>query len=137
MWFVHLLNCNCYALRGIKDWVQGFCGCIMAKTSKEALGICLVLLHVAPPLLFTVTSFPDTPTNNLAAPSPSLKVYHCNKRDMQNLHEQNFFLHQDVLFPLAQLFIRGNSQYHFLKCWNWQICHTHRAFKLLLCTFRG
>ena len=24
-------------------------------TSEEALGICLVLIHVAPPLLFTVT----------------------------------------------------------------------------------
>ena len=59
-------------------------------TSEEALGICLVLLHVTSPLLFTVTSFPDTPTNKLAAPSPSLKVYHCNKRDMQNLHEQNY-----------------------------------------------
>ena len=61
-------------------------------TREEALRICLVLLHVAPPLLFTVTSFPDMPTNNLTAPSPSLKVhvYHYNKCDMRNLREQNF-----------------------------------------------
>ena len=47
------------------------------------------------------------------------------------------FLHQEVLFPLAQLFIRGNSRYRFPKPWNWQICHAHKAFKLPLCTFRG
>ena len=35
------------------------------------------------------------------------------------------FLHQYILFHLAQLFIRGNSAYLFLKRWNWQICHTH------------
>ena len=40
-----------------------------------------------------------------------------------------------LLFQLAQLFIRGNSGYLFPKCWNWQICHTHRAFKLPLPTF--
>ena len=37
------------------------------------------------------------------------------------------FLHHYVPFQLAQLFIRGN----------WQICHTHQAFKLSLCTFSG
>ena len=47
------------------------------------------------------------------------------------------FLHQDIVFPLAQIFIHGNSRYHFPKCWNWQICHAHRAFRLPLCTFRG
>ena len=50
-------------------------------TSEKALRICLLLLHVASPLLLTVTSFPDMPTTNLTAPSPSLKVYHCNKHD--------------------------------------------------------
>ena len=87
----------------------------------KVLRICLVLLHVAPPLLFTVTLFPATPTNKLAVPSPSLKVYHCNKRDMRNLHKQNFTIvfAQDILFPLPQLFIHGNSRYRFPKRWNW------------------
>ena len=40
-------------------------------------------------------------------------------------------LHQDILFPLTQLFICGNSQYRFPKC------HTHRAFKLPLCTYEA
>ena len=35
----------------------------------------LVLLHVAPPLLFTVTSFLVMPTDSLDVPSPSLGVY--------------------------------------------------------------
>ena len=47
------------------------------------------------------------------------------------------FLHQYILFQLAQLFICGNSQYLFPKCWNWQICHAPRAFKLPLRTFSG
>ena len=42
-----------------------------------------------------------------------------------------------VLFQLAKLFIRGNIGFIFLKCWNWQICHTHQVFKLPLCTFSG
>ena len=97
------------------------------------------MLYVAPPLLFTVTSFPTTPTNNLAVPSPSLGVVHCNKRDMWNLCKQNFMivLHQSVLFQLAQHFIHGNSWYRFPKHCNLQICHTHRAFKLTLCMFRA
>ena len=49
---------------------------------------CLVLLHGAPPLWFTVTLFPATPTNSL---SLSLGVYQCNKRDMWNSREQNCF----------------------------------------------
>ena len=75
----------------LKDWVQEFWGCIMANfesilTNEEALKICLVLIHVVPPL-FTVTPFLTTPTNNLAVPSPALGVCHCNKR---NSREQNF-----------------------------------------------
>ena len=46
-------------------------------------------------------------------------------------------LHQYVLFHLAQLFIRGNSGYLFPKRWNWQLCHTHQAFKHPLWTFSG
>ena len=56
-------------------------------TNEEPWSSCLVLLHVVPPLLFTVTTFPATPTNNLAVPSPSLGVCHCNKRDMWNSRE--------------------------------------------------
>ena len=47
------------------------------------------------------------------------------------------FLHHNALFQLIQLFIRGNSQYLLPKCWNWQICHTHQAFQLPLCTLNG
>ena len=89
-------------------------------TSEEALRICLVLLHVALPLLFTVTSFVDMPTNNLAAgtkPLPqgisliAINVI-CGICVSKNLQ---LFLHQDNLFPLTQLFIRGNSWYRFQK----------------------
>ena len=47
------------------------------------------------------------------------------------------FLHQYLLFQLAQLFICGNSRYCFPKRWNWQICHAHRAFRRPLCTFHS
>ena len=47
------------------------------------------------------------------------------------------YLHQYVLFQLAQLFICGNSQCRFPKCWNWQIYHAHWAFKVPLHTFSG
>ena len=108
-------------------------------TNEEALRICLLLLQVAPPLFFTVTLFTDTPTNNLAAPSPSLRYIVainvicgiCASKISR------LFLHQDILFPLVQLFIRGTSRYRFPKRWNWQICHAHRAFKLPLRTFCG
>ena len=36
-----------------------------------------------------------------------------------------------------QLYTHGNSGYLFSNCWNWQICHTHWAFKLPLRTFSG
>ena len=49
----------------------------------------------------------------------------------------NLFLHHYVLFNLAQLFISEKSWYLFPKCWNWQIYHTHQAFKLPLCTFNS
>ena len=40
-----------------------------------------------------------------------------------------------VLVHLAQLFIL--FKYHFAMCWNWQMCHTHKAFKLPLRTLSG
>ena len=75
--------------------------------------------------------------NSLAVPSPCLRVCQYNKLDMRTFSSKipRLFLHQYVLFHLAQLFIRGNSRYLFSKCWNWQICHTHQAFKLPLRTF--
>ena len=51
---------------------------------------CLLLLRVAPPLMFIVTSFQATPTNSLALLSPSLGVYQYNKLDMRTFCEQNF-----------------------------------------------
>ena len=68
-------------------------------TSEEALTNCLVLLHGAPPILFSVTSFPTLPTNSLAVPSPSLGVYLCNKH-MWNLCEQNFTI---VFAPICSI----------------------------------
>ena len=47
-------------------------------TSEEA---CLVLLRVAQPLMFTVTSFQATPIISLAT---SVGVYRYNKLDMRN-----------------------------------------------------
>ena len=106
---------------------------------EEILSSCIVLIHVVPHLLFTVTPFPATPTNNLAVPSPSLGICHCNKRDMRNSREQNFTI---VFAPIPSIstgptYYRGNSRYCFPKRCNWQICHAHRAFRLPLCTFRG
>ena len=49
-------------------------------TIEEAWSNCLLLLHVAPPLVFTVMSFLATPINSLTVPSPSLRVYQCNKQ---------------------------------------------------------
>ena len=57
----------------------------------------LKLLHVVPPLLLTDIILGHA--HNLAVPSPSLRVYQCNKRDMRNSREQNFtILHHYILF---------------------------------------
>ena len=113
--------------------------CINLTTNEEAWSNCSVLLHVAPPLLFTATSFLAMPTNSLAVPSPSLRLYQCNKRDMRNLVSKvsQLFLYHYVLFQPAQLFTYGNNWYLFPNCWNRQICHAHWAFKLPLCTLSG
>ena len=47
-------------------------------------------MHVAPTLLFTVTSFSVMPINSLAIPRPSLSVYQCTKCDTRNSYKQNF-----------------------------------------------
>ena len=47
------------------------------------------------------------------------------------------FLHLYVPFHLTQLFICGNIWYLFPILCNWQICHTHWAFKQPLHTFSG
>lgn len=51
-------------------------------TSEEAL-----LLHVTPPILFTV-AFLTTPINSLVVPSHSLGVYQCYKHGMWNMSKQ-------------------------------------------------
>ena len=82
-------------------------------------------------------SFQVIPIYSLAVPSPSLGVYQYNKLGMRTFVNKisRLFLHHHVLFQQAQLFIRVNSGYLLPKRWNWQICHTHQAFKLQLCTF--
>ena len=97
---------------------------------KKLEVIVLPLFHGAPPLLFTVVSSPVTPTNSLAVPSPSLEVHQCNERDIIIVGAT--VLQVYVLVHLAQVFIL-----YFAMRWNWQIYHTHQAFKLLLRTFSG
>ena len=63
--------------------------------------IFLLLLHVGPPLMFTVTSFQATPINSLAVPSPSLRVYQYNKLDMMTFCEQNFTIVSTPLFSIS------------------------------------
>ena len=79
------------------------------------------------------------PTNSLAVPSPSLRVYRY-KIFIQGIYVSKIswlFLHHNILFHLAQLRIHGNIRQFFPKHWNWQICQTHQAFKLPLYTFNG
>ena len=63
--------------------------------------------------------------------SPTL--YHYNNLDMRT--NISWFL--SATMQLIQLFIHGNNRYLFPKRWNWQICHTHQAFKLPLHTLSG
>ena len=65
-------------LRAIKDWVHGFWGynyCsnfwINFMTSEEAISKRLLLLCVAPLIMFMLKSFPVTPTKSLAVGGPS------------------------------------------------------------------
>ena len=84
-WFTQIL-------RGIAGSLRLHYGKIWINfmTSEEVWHNCLLLLCVAPPLMFTVTSFQATPINSLAVPSPSLEVYQYNKLDMRTFCEQNF-----------------------------------------------
>ena len=68
--------------------------------NEEAWHNCLLLLRVAPPLMFTVMSFQAIPINSLAVPSPSLRVYQCNKLDMRTFCKQNFTI---VSAPLRSI----------------------------------
>ena len=61
-------------------------------TSEEALSKCLLLLHVAPPLMLLLMSFLVMPINSLAVPSPSLGVYLYNNLDVKTFCEQNFMI---------------------------------------------
>ena len=101
-------------------------------TSEEAWSNCLLLLRVAPPLMFTMTSFQAMPINSLGYISTINLIWGIFASKISRL-----FLHHYVLFHLAQSFIHGNSRYLLPKCWNWQICHNHWAFKLPLRTVSG
>ena len=68
--------------------------------NEEAGHNCLLLLHVAPPLMLTVTSFQATPINSLAVPSPTLRVYQYNKLDMRTFCKGNFTI---VSTPLRSI----------------------------------
>ena len=87
-------------------------------------------IHVAPPLTFTVTSFLVMPTNSFAPPSVNIR---CN---MWNSRKQNVTILFQYHYILSQLFIRGDCQYLFPKCWNWQSCQTYQEFKLLFHTVK-
>ena len=96
---------------------------------------CLLLLHVAPPLMLIMTSFLVMPTNRLAILSPSLRIHQCTKCDTRNLCKQNVTIVFLPICHLAQPSICGNSWYLSPKGWKWQICHTHKAFKVPVLTF--
>ena len=124
--------------RGIKDWIHGFWGYIMDQLympSEEAWHNCL---HVAPPLMFTVMSFQATPINILAVSSLSLRIYQYNKLDMR-FCKQNFMIFSIPIRSISSCstIYPWGSGYLFPKRWNWQICHTHQAFKLPFCIFSG
>ena len=95
------------------------------------------LLCVAPPLMYTVMSFPVMPKNSLAVPSHSLGVYQYNKLDMSTFCKQTFVIISTQVCSISSssTINSWNSLYLFPKNWNWQICHTHLALKLPLCTF--
>ena len=67
--------------------------------------------------------------------TPFLRIYQCTKCDMRNLCKQNVTIVFLPICHLAQLSICGNSRYLLPKSWKWQICHTHKAFKVPVLTF--
>ena len=102
--------------------------------SEEAWGECLLLLRVAPPLMFTFVVISGHAHKQLSCTKPlprgiSVLIWGLFASKISWL-----FLHHNILFHLIQPFIHGNSQYRFPKRWNWQICHAHRAFQLPLHT---
>ena len=95
----------------------------------------------SPSLIVYCTSFPAKPTNSLYSCTKPLHSGYISAINMMCRicvsKISRMLLHHYVLFQPTELFIRGNSRNLFPKCWNWQICHTHQAFKLSLCTFSG
>ena len=106
-WYSSMLVACWHLLWGVKDWVYGFSGCIIGEiwiniiTKEEAWHNCLLLLHVAPPLMCTVMSFQTTAMNSLAVPSPSLGVYQYNKLDMRTFCKQNFTIVSTPLHSIS------------------------------------
>ena len=72
------------------------------QVMKLEVNYCLLLLHVAPPLM----SFPATPINSLTVPSPSLGIYWYNTLDMRKFCEQNFLI---VSIPLRSISSSSSS----------------------------
>ena len=130
-------------LRAIKDWVHGFWGSIVANFGLTLWKVkckCLLLLCVAPPLMFTFDVISGHPHKVFSCTKPLRRGHITTIILIWGLFASKIsrlFLHHNTLFQLIQLFIHGNSRYILPKCWNWQICHTHQALKLPLCTLRG
>ena len=110
----------------LRDWVHGFWGYIVATFGFKKMFtvvMCSPTLHV-----YFWHHFRSCPQR---VRSPTL--YHYNNLDMRT--NISWFL--SATMQLIQLFIHGNNRYLFPKRWNWQICHTHQAFKLPLHTYSG
>ena len=69
------------------------------------LSNCLLLWHVAPPFMFTPTSFPATPTNRLVIMSPALGVYSCTKMWYAEFWQVKFY---DCFSTITLYFIWPN-----------------------------
>ena len=74
------------------------------------------------------------PANSLPVPSPSLRVYQCNKGDMRNSREQNFkILFAPLPFNWPNFLSVEIVDVVFPKRWNWQICHGSHYFHVVSC----
>ena len=103
-------------LRGIKIW-----GSMAFEATLKKLELSVYCCY--PPLLFALMSFLAMPKNSLAVLSPSLKYVSTICVSDCFCIVTFYFIWHNLLLAL------------FPKCWNQQICHSHRVFKLLLCTF--
>ena len=100
--------------------------------SEETWHNCLLLLHVAPPFMFTVTSFQAMPINSLAVPSPSLGVYQYNKLDMRVQRMCCIF---GIISPVVkQLPTSGKKQWSILGfvqlCCSFEAYHKSKSYEI-------